>query len=128
MTKKLNEFFDEARHRALKEDFEIGQAAMALQELKKASRQFQAFLDGQFTEDFKKLHNDPRNIEDGVMPLADSLRKQRDALSAVVDEMDSYLDEVGLYMDPTSMYKGKQNENRWTRWEHRTPRHLDRDE
>lgn len=126
--KKLNELFDEARQRNLKEDFEIGQAAQALQEVKRATKAFNDFLEGPFTEAFKKMHNDPRNIEDGITELGNALRAQRDKLSAVVDEMDSYLDDVGTYLNPESMHKGKQNDNRWTRWENRTPRHLDRDE
>lgn len=126
--KKLNQLFDEVRQRNLKEDFEIGQAAQALQEVKRATKQFYEFLDGPFTEAFKKMHNDPRNIEDGINELGVALRKQRDKLSKVVDEVDSYLDSVGLYLNPESMYKGAQNQNRWTRWEHRTPRHLDRDD
>lgn len=128
MSKKLNELFDKARQRNLKEDFEIGQAAQALQEVKRATKEFNDFLEGAFTKAFKEMHNDPRNIEDNIHQLGEALRAQRDKLSAVVDEMDSYLDDVGMYLNPESMHKGKQNENRWTRWEHRTPRHLDRDE
>lgn len=132
MSKKLNQLFEEARQRNLKEDFQIGQAAQALQEVKRATKEFYEFLNGQFTETFKQMHNDPRNIEDGIHELSQALRKQRDKLSAVVDEMDSYLDDVGFYLNPESIHHNKHHENRmkhrWARWEQRTPRHLNRDE
>lgn len=128
VSKKLNELFDEARQRNLKEDFEIGQAAQALQEVKRATKEFYDFLEGPFAKTFKNMHNDPRNIEDNVSKLGNALRVQRDKLSKVVDEMDSYLDSMDTYLNPESMHKGQQNDNRWTRWEHRTPRHLNRDD
>lgn len=130
--KKLNQLFDEARQRNLKEDFQIGQAAQALQEVKRATKEFYEFLNGPFTETFKQMHNDPRDIENGIHELGQALRKQRDKLSAVVDEVDSYLDDMGSYLNPESMHHGKHHENRvknrWARWEQRTPRHLDRDD
>jgi hypothetical protein len=130
--KKLNQLFDEARQRNLKEDFQMGQAAQALQEVKRATKEFYEFLNGSFTETFKQMHNDPRNIEDGIHELSQALRKQRDKLSTVVDEVDSYLDDMGSYLNPQSINHNKHHENRmkhrWARWEQRTPRHLDRDE
>lgn len=130
--KKLNQLFDEVRQRNLKEDFQVGQAAQALQEVKRATKAFYEFLDGPFTEAFKKIHNDPREIENSIHELGQALRKQRDKLSKVVDEVDAYLDDVGSYLNPESINHDKHHENRmkhrWARWEQRTPRHLDRDD
>ncbi len=128
MSKKLNQLFDEVRQRNLKEDFQVGQAAQALNEVKRATKQFQEFLDGPFTEAFKQMHNDPRTIEDNIGKLSKALRNQRDRLSEIVDEVDAYLDDVGSYLNPESIHHGGQHEsrmkNRWARWEQNKPHHV----
>ncbi len=129
--KKLNQLFDEARQRNLKEDFQIGQAAQALQEVKRATKEFYEFLNGPFTETFKQMHNDPRNIEDSIYELIQALRKQRDKLSSVVDKVDSYLDDMGFYLNPQSIHHNKHHENRmknrWARWEQRKPQTIQKE-
>jgi ABC-type transporter Mla subunit MlaD len=129
--KKLNELFDEVRNRNLNEDFQVGQAAQALQELKRSAKEFSEFLDGPFTKIFKQMHNDPRNIEGAVADLSKALQQQLARMSNVVEEMDAYLNDVNTYLNPESIHHGKQHEDRmkhrWARWEQRTPRHLDRD-
>lgn len=129
VSKKLNELFDEARQRNLKEDFEVGQAAQALFELKKSAKLFNDFLNGPFTEGFKKIHNDPRNIEQLASQLIKQLESQKAELSSVVDEVTSYLTDQDMYVNPESSSKDQQRDpNRWSRWENRTPRHIRKQE
>jgi len=121
---KLTKLFDTIRHQHLKEDFEIGQAAQALFELQKTAKQFNEFLNGPFKVAFKKMTNDPRNIEELSRTLSDQLDMHVKEMSSVVDEMKSYLSDQDMYVNPESMHKDSQRSNRWSRWEHRTPRHI----
>lgn len=126
MAQKLSDLFEKKRQEALKEDFQIGQAAQALQELKRAAAEFSNFLDKDFTQAFKNLHNDPRNIEEGIYPLMEALEKQQARLAAVVEEMDSYLSDVSTSLNPQSVNHGHHHKdrmkNRWARWEHQPKR------
>ena len=62
--KKLNELFDEIRQENLKEDFEIGQAALALRELQKSAQAFNDYLNGPFMQAFKAMHMTPVKLPD----------------------------------------------------------------
>lgn len=123
MTKKLNELFDEVRARQLQEEFQIGQAAQALQSLKKATQEFQEFLDGPFTQAFKAIHADPRNIPEGVDKLVAVLDARREKLERVVDDVKEYLWDVDTNLNPESPSKDKHHQDRverpWSRWEHK---------
>jgi methyl-accepting chemotaxis protein len=120
-TRKLNELFDKARSKQLDEDFQIGQAAQALKTLKNAVNNFKQFVDTEFTDIYKQIHNDPRDVENNVNQLTDTLNQQLDTVKRVVAEMETYLDDVGTYLNPESVSFDKQHEirkkHRWARWE-----------
>lgn len=124
--KKLNELFDEIRQENLKEDFEIGQAALALRELQKSAAAFSQYLNGPFTEVFKAIHNDPRELEGKLHELVKQLEAQKDKIGAVTDEMVSYLYDYESENNPEQDFRdlNRQNQdrrrtrdNRWSRWE-----------
>ena len=124
--KKLNELFDEIRQENLKEDFEIGQAALALRELQKSAAAFSEYLNGPFTQSFKAMHNDPRELEGKLHELVKQLEAQKDKIGAVTDEMVSYLYDYESENNPEQDFRdlNRQNqdrrrtrENRWSRWE-----------
>ncbi len=130
--KKLNELFDEVRQRNLKEDFQVGQAALALRELQKSAQAFSEFVNGPFAQSFKALHNDPRGME-ALGDLVKQLDAQKEQLTSVADEVNGYLYDFQSENNPDhdmqDLNRDAQDRRRtrWSRWEHRTPRHKDRD-
>ena len=125
--KTLKERFETIRHEHIKEDFEVGQAAQALHELKKSAKAYYDFLNGEFTEAFKGMLNRPETSEDVAYELTKRLEQEVERLKGVADEVDSFITDFRHYEDPNSPSAGEHRQpkrNRWSRWEHRTPRHV----
>ena len=125
MNKSLKERFDTIRHQNLKEDFEVGQAAQALHTLKKAAKDYLNFLENDFTPAFKDMLNRPETSEDAASDLGKMLGNSIKRLADVSSEVETFVYNFDTYENPKSSVRGRHRENRWTRWEHRTPRHLE---
>ena len=123
MTDSLQKIFDKKRQELVKEDFEIGQAAQALFELQKSAKALVEFLNGPFSEGFKQMHNDPRN-RDMAHELVKTLEAKQAELTSVVEEVTGYLYDAENGLNPADKDNDKRRNGRWSRWEHRTPRHV----
>lgn len=125
--KSLNELFSQIRHANLKEDFEVGQAAQALHELKKSAKAYFDFLETEFTAAYKEMLNRPERAEEISTELSNRLSAEAEKVKSVADEVNSFIWDFDNYENPNSINRGKHREprkNRWSRWEHRAPRHV----
>lgn len=126
MNTKFKEIFESVKNRndetvKLEEQYNVGEAAKALQETRKMVRAMDEFLGGEFATAFKSLHMDPRNIEDGVHELQQKLEEYKSRLDTQLSSLNDYLDEVHMYLNPESQSHDTHREsgNRWDKWNSR---------
>lgn len=124
MSRNIKEIFEAVKNKndetvRLEEQYNIGEAAKALQETRKLVKSMDEFLGGEFATAFKSMHMDPRNIEDGVHELQVKLDKYKKGLDAQLDHLRDYLDEVHMYLNPESVNKDTHREDyrRWDKYE-----------
>lgn len=122
MSQDLNKLFQEIRNRQVNEEFEVGQAAQALFELKKAVNAYNEFVNGEFDKMFKSLHRTTRDRTDQVHEASKALENATKELKSVADEVSGYLFNLDTYDNPESDFDGKHRTGRWKRWEHRPTR------
>lgn len=122
VSKDLNEMFQEIRTRKVNEDFDVGQAAQALFELKKAASEYNEFISGTFNQTFRELHKGRDNRTDKIREASEALSKATKALESVSDEVMNYLYSLDTYDNPDSDFDGKHRTGRWKRWEHKPTR------
>ena len=127
MTRKLNDLFQEARHKNLKEDFEIGQSAQSLYTMIRDTEAFLEYLKGDFSKKFKAIHSGARDSTEFASELAKELTSKANELQGVAKEVEGYLWDYKDNQDPESIGRDD-HRTRWTRWEHKTPRHIARQE
>lgn len=97
---ELNKLFDTIRQKNLNEEFEVGQSAQALFELSKAAKEFSAFIDGKFTQNYKKSHGD-FTTED----TSDELRSKFAQLEILVKDVEKYLSGFDTFQNPKSSFR-----------------------
>lgn len=124
MTKHIKDIFEAVKNKnnetiRLEEQYNIGEAAKALQETRRLVKSMDEFLGGEFATAFKSMHMDPRNIEDGVSELQGKLDQYKKGLDVQLDNLRDYLDEVHMYLNPESVNKDthRQDYKRWNRWD-----------
>lgn len=120
--KNLVEIFQTIRQKNLKEDFEVGQAAQALFELKKTIKEYNEFVNGSFDKLFRELHQSRDGRSDKTHDAVKALEGATKNLVSVVKEVEDYLYNLDTYDNPESSYDGKHRVGRWRRWEHKPTR------
>lgn len=115
--KSLSEMFEERKAEKVNEDYRIGEAAKALHDLQKRAEAFAAFTKSpQFTDLYRSVHQDPRNIEEGTGQLQNMLGKQQELLTKTVDDLNDYFTNLDMYQNPDSVNKDTHRED-YRRWD-----------